>query len=120
MSLRERLDDAQAKRMPDKIVVIGEFLQDAGNETFTRSEVEQQFQAAGEGKPGNFGRDFQWAIRNGWLSPEVGSTKNFYVTKTGRTAIEKQFGADVKKATAQPKAGRRRKKATQRETTAQS
>jgi hypothetical protein len=111
-SLREKLDAANAKRWPDKIVVIGQHLQSAGKASFTKGEVRNLFPSAGEGKAGNYTRDFGWAVRNGWVSPLPESTKDFYVTQKGREAITKQFSGEVKKATAQPKGSRRRKKAT--------
>lgn len=47
-SIREKLDGANAKRWPDKIVVIGQHIQDTGKESFTRDEIRKLFPAAGE------------------------------------------------------------------------
>jgi hypothetical protein len=112
-SPREKLDAAKANRWPDKIAVMGAHIQDSGQATFTREAVKTQLAAAGEGKPGNYTRDFNWTVKNGWIAPTPGSTKDFYITQKGRGAIAQEFSQEVKKATAQMKGARRRKKAAE-------
>lgn len=97
LSVGEFVEQCQAKRNPDKITAIGVYLQDyAGLPKFTRDDVKQQFQKAGEGIPGNFPRDFNVAISSKWLSEDVEGS-GYYVTRTGKTAVEQKFPAEARK-----------------------
>lgn len=110
-SLREALDEAEAKRMPDKIVTIGEFLiSQAGQEDFSKEDVRARFRAAGEAAPGNFGRDFAWTVSNGWVAEDPNNPGRYYVTQTGKAAIEAKFSGEVKKKSGFKPAGRRRRR----------
>lgn len=112
LSLREFLEEAQAKRNPDKVVAIAEYLLVfEEQELFTRDDVKGRFRLAGEAAPGNFPRDFAWAVTNGWIAEDVKSPGSFYVTQKGRNAIENKFSSEVKKATSQPSARRRLRRA---------
>lgn len=98
-SVREFMSQVGAKRNPDKIVAIGAYLmQELGRETFTRKDVKEQFMNAREPVPGNYTRDFDWAVSNGWLAPTPGSIKDYYVTNSGLVAITNQFSHEVLKA----------------------
>jgi hypothetical protein len=110
LSLREFMDEAGAKRNPEKIVAIGAYLMETLNqETFTRKEVKLQFKNAGEPVPGNYTRDFDWAVSNAWLAPNQGGQKDYYVTKKGREAIENKFSDEIRKGTKlKPRRGKRR------------
>lgn len=100
MSLREFMDASGAKRNPEKIVAIGAyFKQQLGQEVFTRKEVKLQFKNAAEAVPGNYTRDFDWAVNNGWLAPNPGAPKDYYVTKTGFVAIENKFSDEIRQTT---------------------
>lgn len=116
-SIREKLDEALAKRWPDKIVVVAQHLHDTGETSFSKADVRNQLTAAREGKPGNYDRDFGWTVQIGWLAPNHDDPNQFYVTQKGREAIKAQFSKEVKRATSHPKASRRRKKPTNATTT---
>lgn len=100
LSVREYMDDAGAKRNPEKIVAIGAYLMHQLNqEAFTRKEVKLQFKNAAEAVPGNYTRDFDWAVSNRWLAPSTGSHKDYYVTKKGIDAIANKFSDEIRKGT---------------------
>jgi hypothetical protein len=104
-SLREYLDEVGAKRNPDKIVSIAEYISEETGKNFTRDDVKNRFEDAAEPVPGNYGRDFQWGVRNGWIAPAA-TKGDYYVTDAGRKAIEAKFDAETKKKTGVSK-GRR-------------
>ena len=79
-------------------------------ELFTRDDIRGRFRTAGEAVPGNFPRDFAWAVKNGWVAEDVKSAGSFYVTQKGRLAIQSKFSEEVKKATAQPVSRKRSRK----------
>lgn len=102
-SLREFLEESEAKRNPDKIISIAEYLlQYEKVELFTKEVIKSRFRLAGEAAPANFPRDFTWAVKNGWIAEDSNSTGSFYVTQRGRNAIENKFSSEVKKGTPQP------------------
>lgn len=90
VSIREFIDDAGAKKNPQIVAAIGLYLIDhEGQERFTRSEVKAKFAQAGEPTPANIGRDFALAVTSGWIAEDP--RNQFYVTDTGRRAIEAKF-----------------------------
>jgi hypothetical protein len=100
MSLREFLNEAEAKRMPDKIVSIGEYLMShAGQEGFSVEDLRSGFRLAAEPLPANFRRDHQWTVSNGWIAEDPRNPGTYYVTQSGKAAIEAKFSGDVKKKT---------------------
>jgi hypothetical protein len=110
-SLREFLEESQAKRNPDKIISIAEYLlQYEEVELFTKEEIKSRFRLAGEAAPANFPRDFTWAVNNGWIAEDLNSAGSFYVTQKGRDAIENKFSSEIKKGTPQPTGRRRSRK----------
>jgi hypothetical protein len=112
MSLREFLNEADAKRMPDKIVTIGEYLiSQTGQEDFSGDDVRDRFRAAGEVTPANFSRDFKWTISNGWVAEDPKNAGRYYVTQTGKAAIQAKFSGDVRKNSGFKPVSRRRRKA---------
>jgi len=112
ISLREFLEESGAKRNPDKIITIAEYLfKFEETEVFTREDIRGRYRLAGEATPANFPRDFAWAVRNGWVAEDAKSPGSFYVTQKGRNAIENKFSSEVKKGTPQP-VGRRRSRKT--------
>jgi hypothetical protein len=112
ISLREFLEESQVRRNPDKITGIAEYLfQFEGAELFTREDIRGRFRLAGEAAPGNFPRDFMWAVKNGWIAEDAKAQGSFYVTQKGRNAIENKFSSEVVKRTPQP-AGRKRSRRT--------
>jgi hypothetical protein len=97
-SLREFLDDVEANRNPEKIVAIGEHLAiSEGQADFSRDDIRGKFRAAGEAAPRNFSRDFSWSISNGWIAEDSQNKGRFYVTKTGKEAIQARFSPEIKK-----------------------
>lgn len=108
VSLREFLVECQAKRNPDKIAAMAAYLEiHEGTNAFTRDDIKGRFRLAGEAAPGNYGRDFTWAVTNGWIAEDIKAPGSYYVTQTGHSAVKSKFLGDVKKGTAQPQ-GRRR------------
>lgn len=100
ISVREFMNHAGAKRNPEKIVAIGAYLiEELGQETFTRKDVKMQFMNAREPIPGNYTRDFDWAVSNGWLARTQGSAMDHYVTHSGLEAIKNQFSEEIRKTT---------------------
>jgi hypothetical protein len=107
-SVGEFLAEAQAKRYPDKIVAFGVYLEDyADKKPFTRDDIRSQFPRAGEGIPANFSRDFRWAVANKWVAADHGSKEEFFVTTTGRKALEAKFSDEFVKKTKQSTTRRR-------------
>lgn len=105
----EFVADSGATRNPDKIAAFGVFLMDElGNASFTREEMRQTFQRAGEPVPGNFPRDFGWAIRNKWVSAMIGSPNEYVVTNAAREAVRNKFSKEVRATTRTPVSRRRR------------
>lgn len=96
LSIREFLDDCAAKRGPDKITAIGVYLADHTQQTdFKRDDLVRQFENAAETVPKNLNRDIKWTAKAGWIAPRSGSTDTYYVTKTGREAVEAKFSKEV-------------------------
>lgn len=109
LSIREFLDETNAKRKPDQIAAIAKFICDVeGAASFTRDDVKARFMAAREPLPANFPRDFNWTIKNGWIAAVHGEPENFYVTSKGELAVEQKFSAEVTRATSQKKSRRHR------------
>jgi hypothetical protein len=99
LTVGEFIAQSQAVRNPDKIAAIGAFLTDhLAQETFSRDEVKAQFQHAGETPPGNFARDFNVAISSKWIAQAQGKAGEFFVTNTGRQAIDQHFPQEVRRA----------------------
>lgn len=116
-SLREFFNRVRPKRNPDKITAIGVYLSDVkGQATFKPDEIKASFQQAGERIPGNFPRDFRWAVRNGWIAESPESPGTYYVTSTGNDAASVGFPPEIVKKTSQGSGSPRRRsrgKATQ-------
>lgn len=109
-SVGEFVDEVEAKRNPDKIVAMGLYLKDLGEEQFTSERIKPLFQAAGEPTPANFARDWRWAVTAKWIAQSHDDPKSFYVTASGKKAVDAHFPAETRKATAQPAKRRSRKK----------
>jgi hypothetical protein len=110
VSLREYLDQVQAKRNPDKILAIGKYLQEhRAQESFTSNDIKAQFRPAGESVPANFARDFRWTVTNGWIAEDHASPGQYYVTSTGDEALAAKFAKEIKRKTSLDKGTRRRR-----------
>jgi hypothetical protein len=89
-SIREFIDETGAKKNPQIVTAIGQYLIDQeGQERFTRTEVKARFAQAGEPTPANIHRDFALAVTSGWIAENP--RNEFYVTDSGRRAIEARF-----------------------------
>lgn len=110
ISVGEFIAEVHAKRNPDKIVAMGDYLKRNGKAEFTAEDIKPMFQNAGEPTPANFARDWRWAQNSKWIAPVNGSDKSFYVTNTGSKAVESKFPAGIRKQTTQPVRKRSRKK----------
>lgn len=111
LSLREFMDSAGAKRNPEKIVAIGAYLiQEHGQDGFTRKDVKALFKNAGEPLPGNYTRDFNWAVSNGWLAANPSAPNEYFVTNTGFEAIKNSFSSEIRQTTKLPRRSKRRSK----------
>ncbi|MDQ3572065.1 MAG: hypothetical protein M3383_04310 [Actinomycetota bacterium] len=109
-SLREYLDEVEPKRNVDKILAIASYLKvERDSETFDSNEVKKQFRSASEPVPGNYSRDFSWAVAAGWIAPAEDVPGDYYVTKKGDQAVAAKFSDEVKKATGVGKTARRRR-----------
>ena len=97
ISLREFLNAHGAKRIPEKIVAIGEYLTASGAADFSKDDVLTQFRMAREPMPGNFRRDFAWAIATAWIAEDVQNPGRFYVTQSGKQAVDESFSGEVTK-----------------------
>ena len=97
ISLREFMNAHSAKRIPEKIVAIGEFLTRKGTADFSKDDVLAHFRIAREAMPGNFRRDFNWAIATGWVAEDSQNPGRFYVTQSGKQAVDGKFSDDVTK-----------------------
>ena len=111
-AISEFIEEVGAKRNPDKILTIGQFLTDElGQKTFSVDQIKDQFRPAGESMPSNFGRDFRWTVSIGWLAEDRDTPGTYYVTRTGLTALEQQFSEEIRRATKQAsRTGRRQRK----------
>lgn len=117
MSLREYLDEVEPKRNVDRILAIGSYLKEVrGTETFAPDTVKREFQSASEPVPGNYSRDWRWAINAGWIAPAADTPGEYYVTNKGDTAIADKFSDDVKKSTGVSKTRRKRARKKEDET----
>jgi hypothetical protein len=109
-ALREYLDEVQPKRNVDKILAVASYLKvERGAETFGADDIKKQFRSASEPVPGNYSRDFRWAVAAGWVAPVSDEPGEFYVTKKGDEAVEARFSAEVKRSTTVGKTVRRRR-----------
>lgn len=90
LSLREYLQAVGAGRgIHIKILAVGRHMRDfEKQEDFSREEVRSRFRSAGEPQPANFARDFQKAVREGWIAEDPKNIGRFYVTRTGDDEID--------------------------------
>ena len=91
-ALREYLNEMDAKKNPQKILVIANYLVTfMGKETFSIADIRPQFKVASEPIPANLNRDFQIVSQNGWIAPDHSNRKMFFITKTGLDALKNRF-----------------------------
>lgn len=96
LSIREYLNDTQAKRVPDKITAVGAFLAAHQQKPdFTKADIIAQFEAASEPVPKNLPRDLKWTLKAGWIAERNAGNGSYFVTHTGQTAVKEKFSKDV-------------------------
>lgn len=108
LSIREAIDASGAKRAPDKITVIGDYIKTLHKRDFTRDDIVQMFESAAEKVPANLARDIKWTLKAGWIAQRSGSKTDYYVTNTGNQALQAQFSPEVVKRTRQTPGSKRR------------
>lgn len=92
LSLREYLDKIGASKKPEQITTIGHYVCEIeGQPDFSRDDIRSRFIIAREPPPGNFGRDFAVAIKNGWIAEVHGKKNRYYVTAKGAQTISNHF-----------------------------
>lgn len=101
LSIRETLDASGAKRAPDRITVIGDYIKRTENRDFDRNDVVAMFEAAAEKVPGNLARDIKWTLKAGWITERSGTKGMYYVTNTGIQALKASFSDEFVKRTRQ-------------------
>lgn len=112
-TLAELFHRHEPKRNPDKIAVIAYHLKAAGQASFTKEQVRAGFRRAGEREPGNFDRDWAWAVRNGWVDGDA--AEGFYLTRTGERVVLGNFARDLVERTKLRHARKRRRTAKGRQ-----
>ncbi len=99
-SIREFLDSSGAKRVPDKITAIGQYLKTHNHQMdFDKNDLILHFESAAEAVPKNISRDLKWTLKAGWIALKSGSKDRYYVTNSGKTAVEQKFSKDIVKKT---------------------
>jgi hypothetical protein len=103
-TLGEYLEEVAPKTVVDKITAVGEFLylnedmQDFSTEDFKRALLDIR-----DDVPKNISRDFSTALQSRYISKAAGSDKRYFVTKTGRAALENHFPRPARKRSASSK-----------------
>ncbi|GGJ14470.1 hypothetical protein GCM10010885_24660 [Alicyclobacillus cellulosilyticus] len=111
LSVAEYFNLFNPRRNPDKILCFASYIIDIlGRESFEPEEIKPYFQKCGEPTPKNFSRDFRWAVSNGWLDESLNNPGQFYITSSGRKALESKFALDVIQKTKSPEFKARQKR----------
>ena len=99
-SIREFLDSCGAKRVPDKITAIGKYLKKHNHQmVFDKNDLISHFESAAEPVPKNISRDLKWTLKAGWIALKSGTKDRYYVTNSGKAAVEQKFSKEVVKKT---------------------
>ncbi len=111
LSVREFLEQHQAKRIPEQIATIGLYLKMHNNAAvFTKKDLVKGFEDAQEPVPKNLPRDVAWTVKIGWVAPKSGQKNSYYLTGTGEAAVKAKFPPDVRHKTKQNVSRRRKRK----------
>ncbi len=110
-SIGEFFTAHNAKRNIEKIAAIAQFLkQHSGKNSFGRSDLVAQFELASEPPPKNLSRDIDWAVKVGWIAPQSDDPDKYYVTRSGREAVQKSFPDEVRGKTKISQGARRKRR----------
>jgi hypothetical protein len=113
-SLREFLNQHDAKKIPQQIAAIGSYLETTnGIDSFTTKALLSGFKDAKVLRPGNPARDIARTVSLGWIAP-AGTRGQYYVTGTGQSAIESNFIGKMKGGRADRRRGKRVRKAAKK------
>ncbi|MFD3465972.1 hypothetical protein ACFWWM_06315 [Streptomyces sp. NPDC058682] len=98
-SPRQALDASGAKTKPEKIAALAAYLTLVeGHETFRHQDLRRLFERAREGIPTHFSREFDKAVRAGWI--HEGTTKGaYYLSDALRNLLEDGFAGHRGKQT---------------------
>jgi len=92
LTLGEFLVETEAKTFAQKICAAGYYLMNfQAAESFNRDDVKAALVSAHEDMPANFARDWSSAASTNLIAAKPGESGQFYVPKTGRTAVESSF-----------------------------
>ena len=58
-----------------------------------------QFELASEPPPKNLSRDVDWAVKVGWIAPQQDDPDKYYITRSGREAVQRSFPDDLRDKT---------------------
>jgi hypothetical protein len=111
-SLTELFVVSDPRRNPDRVATAALYLANNGTEPFSREQIRATLRDARQKSFANFGRDFDWAVRNGWL--DGNDNAGYLLTQSGRSAVEARFEKSVRDKTKFSKSAsrtRRRKRA---------
>ena len=99
LSLVEFVEEKDPKTAAQKCVTYGVYLEQYDNAKLTREGVKKCFSRAKDSVPKNFNRDFDGAIKAGWIHEADGE---LYVTKKGVAAVNAGFGKAAPRGRAAP------------------
>lgn len=106
MSIVELLQDKSPATNSQRIATFAFYHEKLeGNQRFARQDLSPYFAKAKLPKPGNFDRDYNGAVKEGWIHDEGASS---YLTQKGEAAVDAGFGG---KGKARGSAVARKKKA---------
>jgi hypothetical protein len=95
----EYITSCDAQGFPAKITAIGNYLEFRNQvDYFSKDDIKAQFRPAGESLPSNFPRDFNDAISKRWIAVSPHDKDQYFVTNTGKAAIEARFARSARKA----------------------
>jgi hypothetical protein len=113
VGLAELIKDKQATTNAQRLAVFAYFRdQYQKKPRFSRANLESYFELAKEPPPSNYSRDFNEAVKKGWIHEEG---ENSYITSKGIEAVQAGFPDELKFTTkAGPKARVRKARKHQR------
>ena len=102
-SIQEYLSERGAKRNPEKILAVAAYMADEeAREEFGAEDIKERLKRAREKLPANFSRDFNTVIASGWINQDDADPSLYWVTTTGRKAIDSNFSAETRKTSTRP------------------